>query len=103
METNEVMNNEEIVDNFEENEEFDIDEGVNPAVVVGAFAAGAAALGFGKFVVYDKLLKPGAAKVKNKLANAKEEYKRRKNDEKSDEIIISNGQVVVDKDSEEQE
>lgn len=102
METNEVMENVETVENFEENEEFDTVAGINPMVAVGAFAAGAAALGFGKFVVYDKLLKPGAAKVKNKLADAKEEYKhRKKNNKESKEIIVSDGKVVVDENSEE--
>ena len=93
MEDNEIMENEEIVEDFEEIE--DTEEGANPLVVAGAFAAGVAAVGFGKFVVYDKLLKPGAAKVKNKLANAKEEYQARKA-EKSNEIIIPKPIDVVD-------
>lgn len=93
MENNEIMENEEIVEDFEEIE--DTENGMNPAVIAGAFAAGAAALGFGKFVVYDKFLKPGAAKVKDKLANAKDEYQARKA-EKSKEIIISKPVNVVD-------
>lgn len=101
MENDEIMENEEIVDKTVEIEE-DIENDINPMVVAGAFAAGVAALGFGKFVVYDKLLKPGAAKAKSKLVNAKEEYQARKA-AKSKEITLSKPVDVINvKESEEE-
>ena len=88
METNEIMNN-EVIEETVEFEEFENDTTANPLVMAGVGALATAAL-FGGYKLGRKLGKkfiaPKAVGLKDKLHQAKEDRKGRKNDSKYIEV-----------------